>query len=100
MHELRPGDSAKRVAQCKWLLDFIDREGEDILDVIIFTDGAYSHLSGYINSQNSRLWCAHNSQAFRESQLRDEKIGVLVGMTRRRIVGPFILGDSQLRTVL
>jgi len=89
VHELKPDGSAKWVAYCKWFLDFIDREGEDILDVIIFTDEAYSHLSGYINSQNSRVWCAHNSHAFRESQLHDEKVSVSVGMSRRLIVGPF-----------
>jgi hypothetical protein len=47
VHELKPGDSAKRVAYCKWFLDFLDREGEDILDVKFFTDEVYFHLSGY-----------------------------------------------------
>jgi hypothetical protein len=101
VHELKPGDSAKRVACCKWFLDFLDHEGEDILDATFFTDEAYFHLSGYINSQNSCVWCAHNPRAFHESPLHDEKIGVWVGMSRRRIVEPiFFLGDSQLPTVL
>jgi transposase len=52
VHELEPGDSAKQVVYCKWFLDFLDREGEENLDVIFFTDEAYFHLSGYINSQN------------------------------------------------
>jgi hypothetical protein len=85
---LKPRDSAKRVAYCKWFLDLLDREGKDILDVTFFTDEAYFHLPGYINSQNSRVWCAHNPRAFHESSLHDEKIGVLVEMPRRRIVGP------------
>jgi len=55
VHELKPGDSAKQVAYCKWFLEFIDREGEDILNITFFTDEAYFHLSGYINSQNSRV---------------------------------------------
>jgi hypothetical protein len=101
VHELKPGSSAKQVAYCKWFLDFLDHEGEDILDVTFFTDEAYFYLSGYINSQNSCVWCAHNPHAFHESLLHDEKIGVWVGMSRRRIVGPsFFLGDSQLPTVL
>jgi len=74
VHELKSGDSAKRVAYCKWFLDFLDREGEEILNVTFFTDEAYFHLSGYINSQNSPAWCEHNPHAFYESPLHDEKI--------------------------
>ena len=88
MHELKPGDSAKQVAYCMLFLDFLDCEGEDILDVTFFTDTAYFHFSWYINSQNSRAWCAYNPHAFHESPLRDEKIGVWVGMLHRRIVRP------------
>jgi hypothetical protein len=94
MHELEPGDSAKWVVYCKWFLDFLDREGEDILDVTFFTDKAYFHLSGYINSQNSCVWCAHNPQALHESLLHDEKIGVWVGMSRRCIVGPIFFLEA------
>jgi hypothetical protein len=94
VRELKPGDSAKRVAYCEWFLDFLDREGEDILDVTFFTDEAYFHLLGYINSQNSGVWCAHNPHAFHESPLHDEKMGVWVGVSRRRIVGPIFFSES------
>jgi hypothetical protein len=33
VHELKPGDNAKWVAYCKWFLDFLELEGQDILDV-------------------------------------------------------------------
>jgi hypothetical protein len=59
VHELKPGNSAKWVAYGKWFLDFPDREG-DILDITFFTDEVDFHLSEYINSQNSHVWCAHN----------------------------------------
>jgi hypothetical protein len=94
VHESKPGDSAKRVAYCKWFLDFLDWEGEDILDVTFFTDEAYFHLSGYINSRNSHVWCAHNPHAFNKSLLHDEKIGVWVGMSRRRIFGPIFFLET------
>jgi transposase len=92
--ELKPGDSAKRVAYCKWFLDFLDHEEEDILDVTFFTDEAYFHLLRNINSQNSHVWCAHNPHAFHESPLHDENIGVWVGMSRRRIVGPICFSET------
>ena len=94
VHELKPGDSVERVAYCKWFLDFLDREGEDILDVTFFTDEAYFHLSGYVNSQNSRVWCAHNPHACHESLLHDKNIGVWVAMSRRRIVGPIFSSET------
>ena len=66
---------------------FLDHEGEDILDVTFFTDEAYCHLSGFINTQKSQFWCAQNPHAFHESPLHNEKIGVWVGMSRRHVVG-------------
>jgi hypothetical protein len=74
VHELKPGDSVKRVAYYKWFLEFPDHEGEDIFDVTFFTDEAYfhlgtstvkTHLSGvHINPMRStshycmmRSWC-------------------------------------------
>ena len=94
VHEFKPCNSAKRVAYCMWFLDFLDREGEDILDVTFFTEGAHLHLSGYINSQNSRVWCAHNPHAFHESPLLDEKIGVWVGMSHRHTVRPTFFSET------
>jgi hypothetical protein len=64
------------------------------LDVTFFTDEAYFLLSGYINSQNSCAWCAHNPHAFHESPLHDEKIGVWVGMSHRHIVGPIFFSET------
>jgi len=101
VHEFKPCNHAKRVAYCKWFLDFLDCEGEDILDNTFFTDEAHVHLSGYINSQNSRVWCAHNPHAFHESPLHDENIGVWAGMLHRHTVRPiFFFGDSQLPIIL
>jgi hypothetical protein len=64
------------------------------LDVTFFTDEAYFHLLGYINSQNSRVRCAHNPHVFHESPLHDEKIGVWVGISCRRIVRPIFFSET------
>jgi hypothetical protein len=40
--------------------------GIDILDKVFYSDEAWFHLSGYINSQNSRIWselCIYNITA-------------------------------------
>ena len=55
VYELKPGDSAMRVVHFRWILNFLDCEGEDNLDVTFFTGVAYFHLSKYINTYNSHL---------------------------------------------
>jgi hypothetical protein len=93
VHELKPGDNAKRVAYSKWFLDFLDRKGENILDVTFFTDEKYFHLSEYIKSKLTCLVCTQ-PHAFHKSPLHDEKIGVWVGMSCRRIVGPIFFSET------
>jgi hypothetical protein len=40
-----------------------------VLDNLLFSDEAWLCLSGYINSQNSRLWTAENPCTVRETPL-------------------------------
>jgi len=55
------------------------------------------HLSGYVNSQNSRIWASANLNAIHEEPLHSEKIGVGCGTSRRRIIGP-IFFDATITT--
>jgi hypothetical protein len=41
-----------------------------------------------------RMWSADNPHLFRETPLHPLKIGVWVGMSRRRLIGPIFLEDS------
>jgi hypothetical protein len=41
----------------------------------VFSDEAWFHLSGYLNSQNSRFWSSENPHLFHEVPLRSQKIG-------------------------
>ena len=52
VHELKEPDKCKRMRYCQWLRDFVEEHGEDIFDHTFFTDKAWFHLSGYVNSQN------------------------------------------------
>ncbi|KAG1653194.1 R3H domain-containing protein 2 [Nymphon striatum] len=76
LQELKDTDFRRRMEYCEWFNNFIAYNREDILDVTFFTDGAWFHLSGYINSQNSRLWCSENPHSFHESPLHSQKVGV------------------------
>jgi hypothetical protein len=86
IHELKPADYNKRVKYCEWFLKFI--ENDSVLNYTFFTDEAWFHLSGYINSQNTRVWATKNLHEFLESPLHSLKIGVWCAISRKRIIGP------------
>jgi len=80
-------DEVKRVAYRRWLQTLLE-ENPGILDYTCFSDQAWFHLSGYVSSQNSRIWASENPSAIHEEPLHSEKIGVWCGMSRRCIIGP------------
>ena len=55
---------------------------------LFFTNEAWFHLRGYVNSQNTRIWTAENHHSVHEEPLHLQKIGVWFGISRRRIIGP------------
>jgi transposase len=67
VQELKESDPAKRLEFCQWFLEFIQEIG--ILDRTYFTDEAWFHLSGYINSQNTRIWGTENPNEFRSATI-------------------------------
>jgi hypothetical protein len=49
---------------------------------------AWFHLSGDVNSQNTRLWGSENPHALFEEPFHSQKVGVLCALSQRRIIGP------------
>ena len=89
-------DEVKRVAYCRWFQTLL-KENPGILNYIWFSDEAWFHPSGYVNSQNSRIWASENPNAMHEEPLHSKKIGVRFGMSRRCIIGP-IFFDATITT--
>jgi hypothetical protein len=52
VQELKPADHEKCVCYCEWFTNFIQTETIGILDVTFFTDEAWFHLSGYVNTKH------------------------------------------------
>jgi hypothetical protein len=76
MNELKEPDKRKKKHQyCRWFAHFI-RGGIDILDKVFYSDEAWFHLSGYVNSQNNRICSAENLQTFHERPLHSLKVRV------------------------
>ncbi len=88
VQELQEPDYTKRVRYCRWLRNFVTEHGQSVFDTVWYTDEAWFHLSGYVNSQNNRYWSGENPHRFEETSLHPLKIGVWCAMSRRRIVGP------------
>lgn len=57
LQHLRVHDFEQRQNYCNWFNETLQ---EDDLDRTFFSDEAWFHLSGYINSQNYRTWSAEN----------------------------------------
>ena len=94
VHKLHDDDTDKRLAYCRWFDNFIQTQGEGILDDTFYSDEAWFHLSGYVNSQNSRYWASENPHQYHETPLHSQKIGVWCAMSRRRIIGPLFFTET------
>jgi hypothetical protein len=90
---LKPADHEKRIRYSERFTNFIQTKTVDILDITFFTDEAWFHLLGYVNTQNSRLWSSENPYAVHEKPMHDQKLGVWVAISRGRIVGPLFFEE-------
>ncbi|RZC32753.1 hypothetical protein BDFB_014488 [Asbolus verrucosus] len=61
---------------------------QELLPKIIFSDKAWFHISGYVKSQNTRIWRTENPHEVIEMGLQPVKIGVWAGFSRTGIIGP------------
>ncbi|KAJ3661413.1 hypothetical protein Zmor_005808 [Zophobas morio] len=91
IHELKPADYPRRVAYCEW---FQNNMNNRILDLSFFSDEAWFHLNGYVNSQNYRVWSAENPFVFEERPLHSVKVGVWLAVSRRRVIGPIFFHNT------
>ncbi|KAJ4437880.1 hypothetical protein ANN_13819 [Periplaneta americana] len=65
-----------------------------MLFIAWFTDEAWFHLSGYVNSQNSRHWAIENPHVIHEAPMHPVKIGVWCAISAQRIVGPIFFNQT------
>jgi hypothetical protein len=62
--------------------------------LLFITDEAYFHLSGYVNSQHTRIWSDENPHAVHQTPLHDIKIGVWCAVSVKRIIGPIFYHET------
>jgi hypothetical protein len=78
VHELKPTDDLQSIRFCNWMLKNV-HDRLPYPQLLFTTDTAYFHLSGYVNSQNTRIWSDENPHAVHQILLHDIKMecGVL-----------------------
>ncbi len=87
LQELQPPEFGKCCNFCAW---FKGQFGEDVEEqpIIFFTDEAWFHLSGYVNSKNYRISCVNNSHVFQQTSLHPQKVGVWCAVPNYCVIGP------------
>jgi hypothetical protein len=85
IHTLQPRDAAGRVRFYSWFLQSVVG-GEVNPQLTFFSDEAWFHLQGYINTRNNRYWNSQNPHLTHEAALRPVKFDVCCAVIARRIV--------------
>jgi hypothetical protein len=72
-------------------------DGEIDPTLYFMSDEAWFHLSGHVNSQNTRYWSAEDPHNLHQVPLHDQKIGVWCPVSASQIIGP-IFFDTTVNT--
>jgi hypothetical protein len=79
IQELKPLDTQKRMAYCEWFMNLFG-EDDELLDMTWYSDEAWFHLSGYVISQNKRIWATENSHEMHEVPLQSPGVAYVINM--------------------
>jgi hypothetical protein len=75
--------NGKRVQYCSSFRDAITVNAEE--------DEVWFHVSGYVNSQNSRVCAVTDPHKVKYTPSRDQKFGVWRPISLNRTIGPHVL---------
>ena len=94
IHHLHNGDFRVRMEMCiellrLWVL-------EDLKNNILFSDEAVFHVCGIVNRHNSRIWACERPSEFIEWETNTPKVNVWIGMTNKKIYGPYFFGENTI----
>ncbi|GFX35871.1 DUF4817 domain-containing protein [Trichonephila clavipes] len=62
---------------------------------ILFSDGAYFWLNGYVNNQNCCIWSEANPQVYVETPLHPENLTVWCALWAGGIIGPYFFKNDE-----
>lgn len=90
-----PGDLERRLTYCLWIREKINRNGNDFLNSIIWSDESKFTNCGIFNRHNEHIWSIQNPEVNREvrPQVRFS-VNVWAGILGNRILGPFLFDEN------
>lgn len=93
VQELSERDRASRIASCHAILENVPNNA-----VVLSSDEAHFHLSGYVNKQNFRYRAENNPRQLHERPLHSQHVTVWCAVADFGIIGPYFF-EEEGRTV-
>ena len=90
VQELLDRDHKIRVACCQDILEHVPANA-----VLITSDEALFHLSGYVNKQNFRYWSESNQRSLHEKPLHSKRVTVWCAVANVRVWGPCFFEEEE-----
>ena len=85
-------DYDRRIETAETLLPYIDDPAME--NLIFFSDEATFHTSGYVHTQNCRIWSTEKPTEVYEYQDNTPKVNVWCAMSSNCIIGPYFFDDN------
>ena len=98
VHKLTSRDHESRKLFCEKMLAMLESD-ETVIEKILMTDEAHFHLSGAVNTRNTRIWASRNPHAATEIPLHSPKLTVWMGFSRNFLLEPYFFEDESGATV-
>jgi inhibitor of nuclear factor kappa-B kinase subunit alpha len=93
VQQLLPGDLKQRLKFSQWFLHQMELS-DDFLPRVLWTDEAYVHLNGYINTKNCIIWGTEKPSNKVQKPLHPQKVLVWCGFTADFILTPFFIDGN------
>ena len=90
VQELLDRDHEIRVACCQDILEHVPANA-----VLITSDEAHFHLSGYVYKQNFRYWSESNPRSLHEKPLHSERVTVWCAVANFGVWGPYSFEEEE-----
>lgn len=91
MQHLKPTDIKSRLDFAMW----IERQSQELVDTIWFSDEAHFYLTASVNKENMRFWGSEKPKFYEEKHLHADKITVWAAISSTGIIGPYFFEDPD-----
>lgn len=95
VHQLNANDWASRKAACEVILENVHQDA-----IILFSDEAHFHLTGFVNKQNYRFWADNNPRQILQKPLHSQYVTVWCAVSKFGIIGPYFFEELNRRVTV